>query len=64
MRTKEIQAALAEAQGYAQEVQARTSSNLQRLQEYAAKIQNLKKQYDDSFLIERMGANQAQGGQQ
>ena len=29
-----------------------------------AKIQNLKKQYDDSFLIERMSANQAQGGQQ
>mgnify|MGYP003120643972 CR=1 FL=1 len=55
MRTQEIQAALSEAVGYAQEVKARSSYTMQVMQEYTAKIQNLKRQYDESFLIERMG---------
>jgi len=49
MRTQEIQAALSEAVGYAQEVKARSSYTMQVMQEYTAKIQNLKRQYEEAL---------------
>ncbi len=51
MRTKEIQSALAEADGYSKEVQARVAKRQDLMQSYISQYQLLQNQYDAAFMI-------------
>ena len=51
MRTKEIQAALVEADGYAKEVQTRVAQRQDLMQSYISQYQLLQNQYDAAFMI-------------